>query len=353
MKKIISVLLVLFALFILASCTTDDEPAVTTGNTDWRNTIEYEGAFYVNEKTRVLYAFDKGSITLWDNAGSGNVLQTIEYDTSVADAVERIEKEDINGDGNCDIRVIYSESEEGTRYNLFLWSEKTGRFAPCRIYSEITDPVIEENTGYVIGVWDMAPFGIVTKKYEFNENCGLDLVESIVSEPQKTAVTIATTFDDSVVSVSPASGKATIEGETCDAFVANTVAKTVAYITYTADGRWYMDKGCFGFYREVLAEDGNIVFGDYLGECKSAQVLAEVITGKSVEIHSATAGEIDGQSAKCYVMITSEGESVYLAGDKRGFWYLAEDAENYIKVNASTGVAVGDETYSFAVSEEE
>jgi len=102
MKKICILALVFAAVLCLFSCNeAKGEPVVTTGKvTDWRNTIEYEGSFFVNKDRKMLYALDMGKITLWDNEGSGAPFQELKYDTSVADAIESIEKEDFNADGN-------------------------------------------------------------------------------------------------------------------------------------------------------------------------------------------------------------------------------------------------------------
>ena len=184
MKKIFTVLISLLAAIVLVSCSGESEKTEeTTKKSDWRNTIEYEGAFFVNESTRLFYAFDKGSITLWDSAGNGEVLQVIDYDTTVSDAIERIEKEDIDKDSNCDIRIVYSEGEEGTRYTLWLWSAVTGKFAECRLYNKIVDPVFDPETGNIIGVDDKGVFGKVTKKYAFNDSSGLDEVSCEISDP--------------------------------------------------------------------------------------------------------------------------------------------------------------------------
>ena len=135
MKKMLFAMAAVLVAICLASCGAEGktEEETTQQKEDWRNTIEYEGSFFVNEGKKMLYALDKGSITIWDNAGEGTALQVIKYDTSVSDAIERIEKEDYNGDENTDIRIIYSESEKGTRYNLYLWSDKAGRFVECQI----------------------------------------------------------------------------------------------------------------------------------------------------------------------------------------------------------------------------
>ena len=333
----------------LAACGGEKEAETTDSlKTDWRNTIEYEGSFYVNKSIKVLYALDKGTITIWDNAGNGNSLQTINYNTGVADAIERIEKKDFNNDGNCDIRIIYSESEKGNRYNLFLWSENTGRFAECRLYNEITDPIVEKETGYVIGVFDNGYLGVVTTRYSFNENCGLDVVDIEFSNPQGVVTTIATTFlSAEKLIVVPGKGNATIDDVVCTTYIVNDGSKDVAYVSYTEAARWYIDRGCHGFYREVLAEDGSLVLGKYEGEYNGCHSLATLIKGEDCMITEALSGIINGEAATKFTLLSESGESVLLVNDKRGYWYLSENGETYVQVNGSTGVKVNDDEHTF------
>ncbi|MBR6650758.1 MAG: hypothetical protein IKL36_05030, partial [Clostridia bacterium] len=78
MKKKITLLLAILLMLNITGCKDDvDTPEETKKPNDWRNTIEYEGNFYVNSETKLLYALDKGTITLWDNAGEGDVLQVL------------------------------------------------------------------------------------------------------------------------------------------------------------------------------------------------------------------------------------------------------------------------------------
>lgn len=353
MKRLTALILVCLLTLSLCACGGGDEKETTAATkTDWRNTIEYEGSFYVNSKVKVLYALDKGSVTIWDNAGNGNVLQTINYNTSVSDAIERIEKKDFNADGSCDLRIIYSENESGTRYNLFLWSENTKRFAECRLYNEITDPVIDESTGEVIGVYDNGIFGVLTCRYAFNENCGLDLIESSVGDMTEVAKNIAKSILGDTVTVTLAEGQATVEGEVNHTFIVKNGGADIAYLACSSEGIWAIDKGCYGFYRLLSEKDGAVLLGNYLGEGRAAQSLAVTILGADVEIHSLTAGTINESTAKCYVMMSEGGETISLAGDSRGFWYISRNGVSFTQVNASTGVAINDTEYEFAVSDD-
>ncbi len=69
MKKFLLAAIAVVAALCLFSCGGDGKKEEeTTVKTDWRNTIEYEGAFFVNESKRVLYALDTGSITQVDRS---------------------------------------------------------------------------------------------------------------------------------------------------------------------------------------------------------------------------------------------------------------------------------------------
>lgn len=350
MKRIIAIMLLCLAAASLFACgESKKKEEDTTAKADWRNTVEYEGAFYVNEKLRVLYAFDTGSITLWDNGGNGTVLQTIKYDTTVSDAIERIEKEDFNNDGNRDIRIIYSESEEGVRYSLFLWSEKTGHFAECNLYNEITDPVIDPDTGHVINVLDKGIFGTVTKEYAFNESSGLDEVSCTIAEADKVALAVA---DETLGGVARRSeGSATIDGVDCPAYIVSKDGKDIAYMCHTPDSVWYVDYDRLGFYRLAEEKDGAVVLTEYTGEGGVAQDIAYAVKGCDIDIISYTLGEIEGADATAYALRTKEGESLWLVTDERGYWYFSEDGETYLRVSAATGEAAGPEKYEFAIAD--
>ena len=90
-KKITLGFCILFVLSLVTSCSREQpEEAVTTKQTtDWRNQIEYDGSFYVSEEIKLLYSLDKGTITLWDDGGEGEMLQKLSYETTAADAMEK------------------------------------------------------------------------------------------------------------------------------------------------------------------------------------------------------------------------------------------------------------------------
>lgn len=355
MKKILSVFLLVLAAFGLFACKSQEgnskEPSAES---DWHNTIEYEGSFFVNEKLKVLYALDRGVITLWDNGGNGEVMQTVKYDTSVADAIERIEKKDINADGNCDIRIIYSEDEKGARYTLFLWSDVVKGFVECTPYKEITDPVHDSEAGTVTGVWDKGAFGTVTKMFAFNESSGMDIMSTTVSDPEGTAILIAGSFSEG----EPAAydWKPVINGEECVYSYACVVGgEPVTYIAGTEDSDWYIDIGALGFFRPVLeANDGSIYVGEYMEEAQTAVELAAVMKGAgSAYITGMIDGTVNGNEAYMYTVVTDKGDTVYAAYDSMGFWYYSENGETFVKVLTSTGEIIGEGESEFAVAEEE
>ena len=352
MKKIAVILIALLASIALFSCSGDSEKAEeTTKKSDWRNTIEYEGAFFVNESTRLFYAFDKGSITLWDSAGNGEVLQVIDYDTTVSDAIERIEKEDFDADSNCDIRIIYSEGEEGTRYSLWLWSTVTGKFAECRLYNKIVDPVFDPETGNIVGIEDKGVFGTVTKRYAFNDTSGLDEVSCEISDPS--AVAEAVNAATVAGKLEAAEGTAVIEEVECNVYISYSGTKTIAYIAYTPDSKWYIDKDCLGFYRSVNEEEGAVVIGDYVDEAGTVGEIAKKVSENDFEIKYISSGLLGGNEVSYYCVEYSGGKAIFLAKGQNGFWYLSEDGAIYKQVSVSTGEYVSEEELEFATPESE
>lgn len=348
MKKILLAAIALITVLCLFSCGSEGKKEEeTTAKTDWRNTIEYESAFFVNESKRMLYALDKGSITIWDNAGDGKILQVIEYDTSVADAIERIEKEDFNGDGNCDIRIIYSESEKGSRYNLFLWSEKAERFVECQLYKTITNPVYDESTGNIIGVTDKGVFGTVTRLYAFNEGSGLDEVSVQIGDLEKVVLTMAGAVGgDRVENIV---NSFTVNDIPCLGYYVYSGAEMIAYVAYTADSQWYADEGCLGLYREIREEGAKPVLGDYVGDAKHAYDLVKLIKGDSARLTGTALGVIRDLPAERYEGIDESGARFAVVTDEKGLWYYSEDGITFVQVLSATGEAAGDEEYEFAI----
>ncbi len=350
MKKMFFAIAVMLVAVCLASCGSEGKKEEeTTEKTDWRNTIEYESSFFVNEGKKMLYALDKGSITIWDNAGEGKALQVIEYDTSVSDAIERIEKEDFNNDGNRDIRIIYSENEKGTRYNLFLWSEKAGRFVKCLLYNTITNPVFEAESGYVAGVTDRGVFGKVIKYYTFNENSGLSLVTSDIGDIEDIAKTVgAAVGGDSVEKIVNA---VTVDRTPCGGYYVNANGKRIAYIAYNTDSQWYVDEGCCGLYRQLDEVEGAIVAGDYVGDAKHAYSLAKLKGGEGAKLIDTSYGVLAGSEAQRFDVRGENGKTFSLVTDTKNLWYYSEDGATFVQVISLTGEVAGEEEFEFAVPE--
>ncbi|MBR6676813.1 MAG: hypothetical protein IKL24_05730 [Clostridia bacterium] len=350
MKRIIVFAAALMCLFALCSCG-EKKPAIDTNtpsSNDWRNTIEYEGSFFVNKELKMLYALDTGSITLWDNGGNGTPFQTLEYDTSVANAIERIETEDFSGDGNGDIRIIYSESGEGKRYTLFLWDVNTNKFAECRLYNTITDPVLNSEDNTVSGVWDLGIFGKVTRVYAFNETSGLDEVEIILHDAENVANKIAADTVGGTVTLSE--NYITIDNKKCTLYISSEFGAENAYIVHSPEGEWYIDQYCFGFYRQCLdGGDGTVVLGKYVGKAGTAQHLANAIRGEDAEMVIAEEGFINGIEATRYTMRGESGGRFAIVCDVANTWYFAESGDVFTNVHIATGVAVSDTEYVFEI----
>lgn len=352
MKKIAVIIVAAIAALICLTSCGEAKPAVDTApsspNEDWRNTIEYEGSFFVNKGLKMLYALDTGSITLWDNGGDGTPFQTLSYDTSVSDAIEQVETGDFSGDGNGDIRVIYSESEKGKRYTLFLWNEGTKKFAECRLYSTITDPIFNSEDCTVSGEWDLGIFGKVTKTYAFNETSGLDEVGIVLHDAEGVANKIAADTVGGTVTLSE--NHVTIDNKKCTLYIASEFGANSAYIVHTPEGEWYIDEYCFGFYRECLDNgEGTVTLGKYVGKAGTAQHIANTIRGEDAEIVIAEEGFINGIEATRYTMRGESGGRFAIVCDVANTWYFAEDGDIFTNVHISTGIAVSDTEYIFEI----
>ena len=351
MKKIIFAAIAIFAAICLFSCGTEStKEEETTAKKDWRNTIEYESSFFVNETKKMLYALDKGSITLWDNAGEGNILQVIEYDTSVSDAIERIEKNDFNSDGNCDIRIIYSESERGTKYNLFLWSERAGRFVECQLYNTIMNPVYDSEAAVVVGVENKGVFGTVTTQYAFNESSGLVVVSVTIGDLEGVASSIsATVGGDRIEKIVT---EFTVNELPCNGYYVYSGDKRIAYIAYTEESVWFVDEGCCGLYREVKEESEKIALGDYVGAAKHAYDLVKLIKGESAKLTGMTLGVIRDLPAERFGGVDEAGNRFAVVTDDKGLWYYSDDGVTFVQVLSATGEVAGEEEFQFAVPTE-
>ncbi len=284
MKKKITALLALVLIFSLTACDkdiqTDDQ---TDSPKDWRNSIEYEGNFYVNSKTKLLYALDKGTITLWDNAGNGEKLQVLDYNSAESTAIESLEIKDINGDGSNDISTVFSENEDGTKYNLWLWDTKNSKYKEINIYRNINDPVVSEDHTTVAGTLDKGIFGVVSSVYTFTEDLTLEESSVTIANAENIAQNIAEAF--SLSDITLGDGIANIQSVPCSVYIANGKDNTKAYIAHTSNGYWYIDIGCVGAYKSINDNSGAFEAGVYVDEAgEITDICASLYNCKAEEL---------------------------------------------------------------------
>ncbi|MBQ8475141.1 MAG: hypothetical protein IJ499_05720 [Clostridia bacterium] len=270
LKKIICSLCAAALLVSLSACNKGGgKDAETTGTSDWRNTIEYEGNFYVNKGKKLLYALDKGTITLWDNAGDGKKLQTLEYDSTEAGAIESIEIKDMNYDGNADITAVFSEEEGNCRYNLWLWNEENGNYTYCKIFRTIPNPVFSEDGTTVTGTYNSGFFGNLEVVYAIDENLALTNVSSTVINSAEVAAELARQLEGNE-SVQLTEGFADVQDITCNVYAIMDGDKQTSYLAFSGEGDWYYDKGTVGAYRILTENDGVVKTGEYTDMTGSA-----------------------------------------------------------------------------------
>ena len=270
--KKIALALCIFLALPLTACgekTKAEDTAPAKQATDWRNQIEYDGSFYVSKEIKLLYSLDKGTITLWDDSGAGEKLQTLTYDTAVADAIENLTREDINGDGYADLQTVYSETQEASCYNLWLWDADDGKYVPCAAYRLVKNPVPDPVSGTVSSVLETEGFGTVRAAYQFSEDLSLELASQTVEGADAVAAEIFRTLIGDMA-VSPSEGETTVNGEACTAYT----TETGAHIAYTSDAHWYADINCLGLYRAVEWNGTGYTLGHYMEDAGEAQDLA-------------------------------------------------------------------------------
>lgn len=260
MKKRSTVLPICLALctIMMFSCGKNDESTATEESREknWRDSIEYEGSFYVAEDTKLLYAVKKGKITFWDDGGNGSVKQELSYDSTADDVADRLEKLDENGDGYTDLRLIYDEKGGSVRYNLWLWDVKNSRYSLCRNYSNIENPETGTEPGTVIGTFDLGDFGTIRKTFTFNETCGIDQSASEITERDALAERIGASLG--LDSLSLSNNKVTVDKLECTLYIASDAGKYTAYLVCSDESDWYADIGCTGEYKAVTSDkNGN------------------------------------------------------------------------------------------------
>ncbi len=354
MKKIVVFSLIAILALSLCACSSEESAKIveeTEKELDWRDTIEYEGSFFVDETKKLLYALDIGSITLWDNAGDGTPLQIIEYDTAVPDAIERIEKEDFNGDGSCDIRIISGETEKGKTYRLWLWSSLSERYSECTLYASLVNPEMNEETGIIVSSKDTGIFGVVTRELVFNDTLGLDEISSTVNDPDKVAQTLADEICGGEVKLTDRI--IWIDEVECAVYEAGSEAHPYGYLAFSADGKWYADDGCRGFYRALREEDGHAVLSSYAGDAGIAAKLAGTKGSGEITVMRLKEGFVEGRSACRYTVSTDE-LLVFVMVDSARVWYVSTDGGiTYNKCDITTGANLTSDTYEFTLPEEE
>ena len=324
--KKIALALCIFLALPLTACgekTKAEDTAPVKQATDWRNQIEYDGSFYVSKEIKLLYSLDKGTITLWDDSGTGEKLQTLTYDTAVADAMENLTREDINGDGYADLQTIYSETQDASCYNLWLWDADGGKYVPCAAYRLVKNPVPDPASGTVSSVLETDGFGTVRAAYQFSEDLSLELASQTVEGADAVAAEISRTLIGDMA-VSPSEGETTVNGEACTAYT----TETGAHIAYTSDAHWYADINCLGLYRAVEWNGTGYTLGHYMEDAGEAQDLARAAYTNgdvSVDITAKDFGFFGGRSAVQYTM---EAEGVFLCKLCKpglGGWYVTVD----------------------------
>ncbi len=346
LKKIAVGLCILLILPLAVSCDKEKSAVQTeksTGTTDWHNRIEYDGSFYVSSEVKLLYSLDKGSITLWDDTGEGDVLQKLSYDTTVSDAMENLIQTDVNGDGYADLQTVYSQEQGQSCYNLWLWSEQTGMYQVCGRYRLIKNPQPDPEVGTVSSIFQTEAFGTVQSTYRFTDALELEPIsqEIIDADSVAAAIAAALTGDAAIV---PAKGPATIGGEkSVGGFTVGTgMSGSGVHIAYLPDASWYIDLQCLGMYRIVEWKEGTYAPGPYMDEAGQVQDLAMAYKEgiREITITAKEDGAWDVFNAVRYTVEADDGFLCFLCRTEFGDWYISTDGAAYCDfVNGEVGPA--------------
>ncbi len=339
MKKFALGLCIFLLLPFVAACskkTEAEDTAPVKQATDWRNQIEYDGSFYVSREIKLLYSLDRGKITLWDDGGTGEKLQTLTYDTAVANAMENLIREDVNGDGFADLQTVYSETQEEACYNLWLWDAESGKYVPCAAYRLVKNPKPDPDSGTISSVLETEGFGTVRSTYQFTDTLALELASQTVEGADDIAAKIVRTFAGDAA-VSPSDGETEINGEACTVYIAGSGAYgSGAYIAYTPDALWYADINCLGLYRAVEWDGSAYTLGHYMEDAGEAQDLARAAYTAgdvTIDITAKEEGFFGGRSA---VQYTVEAEGIFLCKlckSDLGGWYVSADGTTYYAIS--------------------
>ncbi len=351
LRKLAGGLCILLILSLAVSCDKERpaaKPEESTRATNWRNRIEYDGSFYVSQEIKLLYSLDKGSITLWDDKGSGDVLQKLSYDTTVPDAMENLIRTDVNGDGYADLQTVYSQEQGQSCYNLWLWSEQAGMYQACGRYRLIKNPQPDPQAGTVSSTLQTEAFGTVQSTYRFTDALDLEAIsqEMIDADFVASAIAAALTGDAAVVS---AEGPATIGGEECAAYTVGTgMNGSGAYIAYLPDAVWYIDMYCLGAYRSVEWKEGAYTLGAYMDEAGQVQDLASAYKKgiREITITAKENGAFDIWGAVRYTVEADGGFLCFLCKTESGNWYISTDGTAYCDFAKGEVGAASEYTFS-------
>lgn len=365
MKKKMTAFLALLLIFSLTSCKEETKGDTETQKpADWRNSIEYEGNFFVDSSTKLLYALDKGTITLWDNAGDGKTLQVLEYNSAEAGAIESLDIKDVNGDGSNDISTIFSENEQGEKYNLWLWSSAEKKYKEVKGYRNINNPVVSEDHTTVTGTLDRGIFGVVTSVYSFTEKLTIEETSVTVANAEVIAQNISNALAGGA-SVTLGDGVATIQSIPCSVYIAKNGDVHVAFIAHTSDGSWYIDSGCVGAYKNINDNNGVFEAGIYVDEagemtdvcaslydCDASQLKITFVSmgklarlsydaeGKVIPPEDVSAEEVSGMDAKGFV-IEKDGQMLctMLKADNSTYYCMDPNlsGDNYYHMVSAAG----------------
>lgn len=341
MKKLVLILLTA-ALLTVTSCGGKGQSEETdTAQGDWRNKIEYEGSFFVSESIKLLYALDTGTITLWDNKGSGDVLQVLKYDTSVSDAIERLEKKDLNGDGFTDLTTVFYETASEIKYNLWLWDNGTRSYTPCSIYKSIPNPVPDPESKTVTGTRKTEDFGTVSMQYRFTDGLSLDPVVIQIENAEEIGLKICENLLPGST-VTPAPGNATVNGTVCSVLIAEAGGASTGYIAYDTDASWYIDTGCVGAYKIIEADGGTYKAGEYTDDAgKAAEICRELCGEEGAEITVARklSGKIEDEDALCFIMQKNGAPYCALYKSSKEAWFFKAEGDDTYYLVSSAGTA--------------